>query len=611
MNKIKLTKFIKDNATVILIVLIVGLIIYSSNTSSPQLQSILNPQNPSDWGVFKIAANLYAPSVIPSTDAEWINKNLAVVMTHESLVDDLSGKTPNSKVLMYKTAGWNADTETVSVCCYPSLQASHEDWFLHNSGGRIRDPNTPHISYWMNYKSQGWMTHSIQDITSDFNTNSNVAGLFYDAIQVEKGEQDNPNEYSSNTDLRNSLFNLLTQFNSIPGELWINAAPYSTGYDDYPGGAEALGKKFMDLSDGFFDESFGLRWQSAGWYPSDILEIQLRLMDYAITSDTDYIANILFKYYPDKTQDVLALYLIGVNQHTFVGIYYNGYNLQSYKDFINNNQDLIKKIRWLGQPTSSRSKSGTIYTRNFDNGQVTFNLATNIGTITTNTPVPQCIATSDCQYGFTCVNNICSEEPGEQVCSYPSSIPCNTQAEVNMIQQDFYEGICSATQLSSCQTHYQSTLIVCGNNIKEQGEVCDGSDLNGRECIDFNYDAGSLLCKNDCSGYIYTSCTVEQPECVLNSDCGTGRLCVSNVCIVDTTECYVNTDCVANQTCQNNVCVDNEPIDGICNVEGFPQKYIIDWFKVNNCDTATMVGWSALIALVGGLFLILASGRRR
>lgn len=40
---------------------------------------------------------------------------------------------------------------------------------------------------------------------------------------------------------------------------------------------------------------------------------------------------------------------------------------------------------------------------------------------------------------------------------------------------------------------------VCGNNIKEEGEQCDGSDLAGKTCVSLGYAGGTLKCKPNCT----------------------------------------------------------------------------------------------------------------
>jgi len=52
-------------------------------------------------------------------------------------------------------------------------------------------------------------------------------------------------------------------------------------------------------------------------------------------------------------------------------------------------------------------------------------------------------------------------------------------------------------QADSIQT---SVLItVCGNNVKETGEDCDGTDLAGETCLSRGYAGGALSCKADCT----------------------------------------------------------------------------------------------------------------
>ena len=309
--------------------------------------SFINPQGSADWGNLKFAANIYAPSVIPTSDAEWLDNNIGLIMTHESLLDDLNGRTPSALVYMYKTAGWNADTDSVGVCCYNQLQGSNEAWFLHQGINRLLDPNTGHESYWMNYVAQGWRDHSIQDINSDLAANSDTDGLFYDAIQIERGEIGQPDEFQTDTLLQQGLFTLLDDFDSrVSKPMIVNIAPYSTGGSDYPGGPLALGKKFIDNLDGVFDESLGIRWNGA-WYPDDIIDIQLQMMDYANSKNKIIIDNILLRKAPSEFDNLLGLYMIGSNDNSYLWIYGGtGYNLQSYKYILNQNKEIIKKAPW-------------------------------------------------------------------------------------------------------------------------------------------------------------------------------------------------------------------------------------------------------------------------
>ena len=63
----------------------------------------------------------------------------------------------------------------------------------------------------------------------------------------------------------------------------------------------------------------------------------------------------------------------------------------------------------------------------------------------------------------------------------------------------------------NCSSGSSNSTPVCGNNIKESGEVCDGSDLIGETCSSVNatFKGGTLLCQSDCQNFLVTSCTTE------------------------------------------------------------------------------------------------------
>jgi hypothetical protein len=48
---------------------------------------------------------------------------------------------------------------------------------------------------------------------------------------------------------------------------------------------------------------------------------------------------------------------------------------------------------------------------------------------------------------------------------------------------------------------------VCGNNVKETGEVCDGTDLNGQTCVSQGFSGGTLACSSGCGSFDTSSCT--------------------------------------------------------------------------------------------------------
>jgi hypothetical protein len=53
----------------------------------------------------------------------------------------------------------------------------------------------------------------------------------------------------------------------------------------------------------------------------------------------------------------------------------------------------------------------------------------------------------------------------------------------------------------------------CGNDAKEAGEVCDGTDLDGKTCRDFGYDEGNLSCCEGCDNFNFVSCMNVNKSC--------------------------------------------------------------------------------------------------
>lgn len=106
--------------------------------------------------------------------------------------------------------------------------------------------------------------------------------------------------------------------------------------------------------------------------------------------------------------------------------------------------------------------------------------------------------TSGCS---NCGNNIINE--GERCDG--TSLDFNT-----CISKGFTSGTlscksdCSDFDTSQCVG--STTTATCGNNMVEEGEFCDGTDLNGETCASQGFDSGTLKCDTDCRGYDESSC---------------------------------------------------------------------------------------------------------
>lgn len=83
-------------------------------------------------------------------------------------------------------------------------------------------------------------------------------------------------------------------------------------------------------------------------------------------------------------------------------------------------------------------------------------------------------------------------------------------------------GNCKSFDTSQC--HFANT---CGNGVQEVGELCDGNDLNSQSCISFGYDGGTLVCASNCASYIFDGCSIEE---IPTSFCGNNKKESGEIC---------------------------------------------------------------------------------
>jgi len=75
------------------------------------------------------------------------------------------------------------------------------------------------------------------------------------------------------------------------------------------------------------------------------------------------------------------------------------------------------------------------------------------------------------------------------------------------ITQGFASGTLSCS--SNCGSFVTTSCItasVCGNNIAEIGEICDGTDKRSQTCTGLGYSSGTLACNSNCLAYDTSSC---------------------------------------------------------------------------------------------------------
>ena len=84
---------------------------------------------------------------------------------------------------------------------------------------------------------------------------------------------------------------------------------------------------------------------------------------------------------------------------------------------------------------------------------------------------------------------------------------------------------CADFDVSGC-----GALATCGNNKKDPGEACDGTDLAGATCKGFGFKDGTLKCGIKCLGYDKSGCVKDcVPDCQ-GRKCGLDPVCGTQVC---------------------------------------------------------------------------------
>jgi len=90
---------------------------------------------------------------------------------------------------------------------------------------------------------------------------------------------------------------------------------------------------------------------------------------------------------------------------------------------------------------------------------------------------------------------------------------------------------------------------ICGNNIKEGSEKCDGTDLNGKNCVSQSFTGGTLSCSS--------SCQFDTSQCT-----GAGPVCGDDSCNGDETCSSCLADCGICPVCGNDIKEGTEVCDG-------------------------------------------------
>jgi len=155
----------------------------------------------------------------------------------------------------------------------------------------------------------------------------------------------------------------------------------------------------------------------------------------------------------------------------------------------------------------------------------------------------KCSVNSDCNDDIPCTRDVCANEK----CVYFTIDKC--------IHND---GCCPPGNIC-VSINDNDCAPVCGNNIIEGDEKCDGSDLDGKTCAELlgaGY-TGILKCNSDCD-YDTSGCVAPCSDTCesLGYECGTQKICGKNVvCGNYNGGCQAGYSCQSNGKCTKNPCV--------------------------------------------------------
>ncbi len=126
---------------------------------------------------------------------------------------------------------------------------------------------------------------------------------------------------------------------------------------------------------------------------------------------------------------------------------------------------------------------------------------------------------------------------------------------------------------------------VCGNDIAEAGELCDGTDLGGETCDSLlGCFGGILMCNATCDGFDTALCTGSNmireanEECdgmdfggtdCADFGCGGGNLSCNSDCTIDASTCLgccteTGLSCRNDNDCCSLNCSSGRPADRVC-----------------------------------------------
>jgi len=85
-----------------------------------------------------------------------------------------------------------------------------------------------------------------------------------------------------------------------------------------------------------------------------------------------------------------------------------------------------------------------------------------------------------------------------------SDVGCDNKKDTD--ETNCGDGVCEGGETSQTCSTDCGVAQLCGNNITEGTEVCDGTSMNGETCQSQGFHGGTLACNNECGGFVTSGC---------------------------------------------------------------------------------------------------------
>jgi len=134
-----------------------------------------------------------------------------------------------------------------------------------------------------------------------------------------------------------------------------------------------------------------------------------------------------------------------------------------------------------------------------------------------------CFPNSTCNAGLECVENRCVSISSNNTMNTNNANNTNNISNNSTISPNNQSNNNPNNPTNNSNNNSNNPNAICGNQVIESGEACDGNQLGGNTCVGLGFEGGGTLrCASDCLGFDTSDC--------FRSRCGNGRVDSGEVC---------------------------------------------------------------------------------